>query len=180
MGFAIAQFLLAELRASGAPPEPISRGTRDMKRAYRQLACAPAHQRFQVVCLWHPTRRTWVFAELRGLAFGLAVSVLHFNRVPAHICAIARRWLAIPAINFYDDCKLTALARAAPSCWRWFKALVELLGWLFDPDKDSPMGPEGPFLGLQEDFSRVVPDGVVTVRTKEAFAARLGSSLSEA
>eukprot|EP00972_Heterocapsa_arctica_P112377 16431404-Heterocapsa_arctica.AAC.1 len=94
-----------------------------MKRAYRQIPCNAAHQRYQIICVWHPLRREWMFAELRGLAFGLSVSVLHFNRVPAHLCAIARRWLAIPAVNFYDDIKLTALQRSSASCWKFFNCL---------------------------------------------------------
>ena len=30
------------------------------------------------------------------------LSVLHFNRVPAFICAVARRWLGIVVQHFFD------------------------------------------------------------------------------
>eukprot|EP00969_Alexandrium_andersonii_P030907 1349565-Alexandrium_andersonii.AAC.1 len=61
-----------------------------MKRAFRQCPVTPAHQPFQVVCAWHPAHSDGRFAELRGLAFGLASSVLHSNRIPAQLCAVGR------------------------------------------------------------------------------------------
>ena len=91
-GLAIAASLRHHCVSNGWNPLQ-QRATRDMKRAYRQIPVCREHARWQVVCLWTPSERRWVFSELKGLAFGLAVAVLHFNRVSAQLTAIARRWL---------------------------------------------------------------------------------------
>ena len=111
------------------------RATRDMKRAYRQLPVWQKHQHFHIICAWHPLEGRWKFAELKGLAFGISVAVLHFNRVPAQIIAIARTWLGIPAINFFDDVRLHAVESCASLMWDTFNWLINKIGWLFDTER---------------------------------------------
>ena len=95
-----------------------------------------------IICAFNPQAKQWQYAELFGLAFGVPAAVIQFNRVPAMIIAISRRWLGIPAINFFDDVHIQAPAGNDTIAWSSFNWLVEKLGWLFDIDKDSPMAKE--------------------------------------
>ena len=137
------------------------RATRDMKGAYRQIPVWSQHVRFHIVALWCPIHNRWMFAELQGLAFGLAVAVLQFNRVPTFLTTIARRWLGIPAISFFDDVRLVAPEHSREDVWQAFNWLIKQLGWVFDDAKDSPMAEVGPFLGLIETLA-TVPVGFAT------------------
>ena len=83
-----------------------------MWKAYRQIPCHPDQSRYMVVMVWHPLEKKYVFGETKGLLFGLAGSVLAFNRVPAFITAVARRWLAIPVQHFFDDFRLLDVQRS--------------------------------------------------------------------
>eukprot|EP00973_Karenia_brevis_P086169 11950713-Karenia_brevis.AAC.1 len=83
--------------------------TQDMKSAYRQVPVADHHQRFSVVTVYHPIDKKWTFALLHALASGLFNAVLLYKRIPIHLMAAARRWLAIPVISFFDDFKMTDL-----------------------------------------------------------------------
>ncbi|CAK9116368.1 unnamed protein product [Durusdinium trenchii] len=152
MGVAIAQRFRALLGSPLADDLALQAATKDMKRAYRQVPVSEAHLRFSVVAVWHPTQGTWVFGILHGLAFGLLAAVLQFNRFPALIVAVARRWLAIPVINFFDDFKITEPVFAKASGGLYFDKLVSVMGWLFDPDKDKPFHSTAKFLGGLETF----------------------------
>ena len=135
--------------------------TKDMKRAYRQVPVSQQQLCFSVIAVWHPSHRRWVFGILHGLAFGLLSAVLQFNRYPALLVAIARRWLAIPVINFFDDFKITEPRFAKGSGALYFDKLMEKLGWLFDAEKDKPFTSNVVFLGGQElyfpDFVKLQP-----------------------
>eukprot|EP00973_Karenia_brevis_P090754 12404105-Karenia_brevis.AAC.1 len=89
------------------------------------------------------------------MAFGLYNAVLLFNRVPLHIVAVARRWLAIPVISFFGDFKITDVANAKGSGWYYFLELCKLLGWVLDPEKAQPMSKQIKFLGIREDISEL-------------------------
>ena len=77
--------------------------TEDMKSAFRQLPVHPESLRFTIIAVWHPEWNTWSFWRLFGMPFGLKGAVLDFNRVSAALLALARRWLAIPSLSFFDD-----------------------------------------------------------------------------
>ena len=104
----------------------LKRGTRDWKRAYRQLPRWMQHAAYHIVCAWHPDRQKWQFAELLGLCFGLLASVLHFNRWPALMVAFFRCWYGLPAINFFDDLEFTLPELACRDGWRAFIAGAQL------------------------------------------------------
>ena len=109
--------------------------TKDMKRAFRQIPVAKEHLAFSTVLVYNIEQKAWRFGVLHGMAFGLSSAVLQFNRFPAAIVAVARRWLAIPAINFFDDFKLTEPRYAQGSGAKYFDKLVRSMGWLFDEEK---------------------------------------------
>ena len=171
--FAVAQQFVAKADASGAQVPKLLRFTKDMKRAYRQISRRGKHGGFSVICLWHPELGKWVFAELLGLPFGLVSAVLHFNRLPTFIVAVARRWLGIPLTHFFDDFKGTVMEANADHSWQLFGGLVTLLGSLFDPEKDVPPGTVGPFLGAVEDYSGIQSSATIVIKAKPAFLERL-------
>ena len=133
VSMAMSQFM-AKLNPGGRQ----FRATRDMKKAYRQIPAWARHMHLHIIAIWSPVHDCWMFAELRGLAFGLAVAVIQFNRVPTFLVAVARRWLGIPAISFFDDVRMLAPDHCKEAVWAAFNWLVKQLGWQFDDSKDSP------------------------------------------
>jgi hypothetical protein len=122
--------------------------TQDMWKAYRQIPCHHSHLRYMTVMVWHPARKEWVFGESMGLLFGITGAVLSFNRVPALVVALARRWLAIPVQNFFDDLRIMDLARSNGSANRFFCILVEeILGFKLDSGKEQLPSHRAVFLG---------------------------------
>ena len=158
MGYAIVRKYRELLGHPLTGPAAIKIATKDKKRAYRQIPVLEDHLPYSTIAVYHPFRKKWVFGVLHGLAFGLSSAVLQFNRYPALIVAIARRWLAIPVISFFDDFKLTEPDFAANSGPQYFDKLVNAMGWLFDEDKNIPLTPIGKFLGGVEDFTQLDND----------------------
>jgi len=106
LGFAAAKRLR---QITGAPLTgefSVQQSVHDMEDAYRQLPVADDQVRWAVVTVWCPTGSRWLFGLLRALAFGEYAAVLYFNRLPSLLCALGRRWLAVPVIAFYDDFKV--------------------------------------------------------------------------
>ena len=79
----------------------VNAASRDMWKAFRQIPVDPSVQNFLVVCVWNEARCRWEFGLAHALVFGLSGAVVHFNRLPALLTAIARRWLAIPVQHFF-------------------------------------------------------------------------------
>ena len=157
MGIAICQRFRKLLQVAVEQSCALQSAAKDMKRAYRQVPVHTKHLCFSVIALWHPKQHKWVFGILHGLAFGLLSAVVQFNRYPALIVALARRWLAIPVINFFVDFKITEPAFAKASGGLYFDKLRSLLGWLFDSDKDRPFSTVAIFSGGLETYK---PDEV--------------------
>ena len=103
-------------------------GSSDMKRAYKQLAVHPDQHKYIVICIFNPELNKWVFAISWALPFGMSGAVLHFNRVPAFIVALCRRWMAIPVQNFFDDFRIVEPTSLEGSGFKWFKKITQLLG----------------------------------------------------
>jgi len=150
-----------------------------MKRAFRQLGVRDKDRCLHVVAVFHPSLRVWVYFELDGLAFGLGAAVLEFNRVPAQIVALARRWLAIPVVNFYDDFRITDILGAGGNANYMFEALCAWIGWWLDAGKHQPPAPIITFLGTLEDASHVEEDDEVRIQTTEERRALIVEELEE-
>ena len=125
--------------------------TQDMRRAFRQLGVRDEDRRYHIIALYEPGQG-WRFGELDGLAFGLGAAVLEFNRVPEHVCAVARRWLALPVTHFYDDFRTVDIAASAGSVDRYFADLCAWLGWQLDPSKHQVPETLIKFLGVMEEL----------------------------
>ena len=170
MGIAVCQRFRRLISQPLEGPLALHAATKDMKRAYRQVPVKCSHLRYSVIALWHPFQHKWVFGILHGLAFGLLSAVLQFNRFPALLVAIARRWLAIPVINFFDDFKITEPVFAKASGGLYFDKLANLLGWLFDPEKDKQFQTTAKFLHGLETYFPPEREGDVKNKLSRAIA----------
>ena len=125
----------------------------DMWKAYAQIPCHPEQLRFMIVMVWHPDDKRWVYAESKGLLFGLTGAVLAFNRIPALMVALARRWLAIPVQNFFDDFRIMDIMGSGGSANKFFCIFVEeILGFRMDPAKEQKPDGQAIFLGNIEQY----------------------------
>jgi len=140
--------------------------TQDMKRAFRQLGVRDQDRRYHVIALWEPGKG-WRFGELDGLAFGLGAAVLEFNRVPEHVVAVARRWLALPVTHFYDDYRLIDLLASRGSADKFFDHLCAWLGWELDPGKHQSPASLIKFLGVLEEIKDQEGGEFVTLMLEE-------------
>ena len=150
--------------------------THDMTSAYRQVAVAPEQLPFSVVAVWSPIARSWVYGELDGLPFGVTSAVVEFNRVPAFLVAVARRWLPIPVINFYDDFKVLGVKCGGGSEDRSFRELCEWTGYKLDPEKHQPPASSCTFLGTLEQYA---PAGCADTLALRPKPGRLQEIVSE-
>ena len=124
--------------------------TEDMKSAFRQLPVHPESLRFTIITVWHPEWNTWSFWRLFGMPFGLKGAVLDFNRVSAALLALARRWLAIPSLSFFDDFRTVEMLASCPSADDSFRELVDFLEFRLDPKRRQHPAPSIIFLGTLE------------------------------
>ena len=155
--------------------------SQDMWKAYRQIPGHAKQRKWMVVMVYHPIRKMWVFGEAKGLLFGLTGSVLHFNRVPAFITAVARRWLALPVQHYFDDFRLFDVKVSRGSVNKYFKLLLDaVIGYRIDPAKESIPAPMLTFLGNVEDYDPKDEDDAVQLRPKEGRAATIEASVDEA
>ena len=150
--------------------------SKDMKGAYRQMPVLEAHSQFSIICVYVPSLGQWMFCELWGLAFGLASAVIQFNRFPTLLCALARRWLALPLVAFFDDFKLTELVCGKQSGWSFLAALIKFLGPTFDPEKDSLPSTMIKFLGNVEDL-QLLPEDKAYMYPSDARRQRVKAAL---
>ena len=133
--------------------------------------CPGNNSRFAVIVIYNIETNKWVFAISWALPFGMSGAVLHFNRVPAFIVALCRRWMAIPVQNFFDDFRIVEPASLEGSGFKWFKKITLLLGWEFDPSKDFGPTEILPMLGNLEDWSKSSMDVFLVHASPERLKA---------
>ena len=143
----------------------------DMKKAYKQISISKEQLRFAVIVIYNIETHKWVYAISWALPFGMSGAVLHFNRVPAFIVALCRRWMAIPVQNFFDDFRIIEPQFLKGSGFKWFKKITNLLGWHFDPDKDHAPSVILPMLGNIENWSKTDADQFLVQATPERILA---------
>ena len=106
-----------------------------------------------------------VCSEGTGLPFGLAASVLQFNRPMEAMIAVLRRILGVPSAHYYDDVVNAGPAYAAKSDDDTTRSLFSVLRFEFDDDKHQQHAENAHFLGVSYDVSHFKA-GVIYVRIK--------------
>ena len=140
--------------------------TSDMWKAFRQIPVCDEHLPFHIVAVFCQKTGSMLYAPLDGMAFGLAAAVHQFNRVPAFLLAVARRFLAIPVVGFYDDYRITDLEMARGSADATFQALLSWLHIRLDAKKHQPPSSMITFIGAVEDSSRAGYEEEVFLKPK--------------
>ena len=154
--------------------------TQDMWKAYRQIPCHEDQIQYMTVMVWHPDKKEWMFGESKGLLFGLTGAVLAFNRVPALIVAIARRWLAIPVQNFFDDFRIMDIAKSNGSANRFFCLLTqEVLGFRVDSAKEQKPDCRAIFLGNLEIYKMDDASDAMMVAPKPGRAKAISEEIDK-
>ena len=67
-----------------------------------------------------------------AMLFGLMAAVLQFNRVSGLLVALARRWIALPVLGYFDDFKYTVLAGGGGGCSNVRQTVVPLDQAMFE------------------------------------------------
>ena len=150
--------------------------TNDLKKAYRQMPSG--HPEVTVVALWNPAARRVEFFIVYGLPFGLAASVLQFNRPMEAMIAALRRILGVPSAHYYDDVVNAGPAYAAKSDDDTTRSLFSVLRFEFDDDKHQQHADSAHFLGVSYDVSHFKA-GVIYVRIKPERKAKIAAMLQE-
>ena len=83
----------------GRPPPEVKGGTDDVRKAFRVLPAAVVF----VIAVWDPVRNVVAYFIVLGFIFGAYSAVLGWNRYPALIAHVARRFLAVATLYYYDD-----------------------------------------------------------------------------
>ena len=123
------------LLRSLAPNEKLAGWVLDERKAYRQVAIAPEHRRFSVICLKEPSSGRPAFFVMIGHSFGLVSAVYNYNRRSAAINEILVKLFDLVAFSFYDDkygfetVRTVSSAHQVAQCVHWW------LGALFDQKK---------------------------------------------
>ena len=152
------------------PVQGFEYGLRDVKKAFRRIPVIWCG--LSAVILWDPRRRRSVGFLVPGFNFGTISAVMAWNRVPAHLCHVGRRLLAIPVVGYYDD---FGVGGAACERGSGFWALGQLgrhyfgfapskdvyptQGWTIADGKEKPLAP----LGVMHDFRCTPNTGFVLV-----------------
>ena len=96
-----------------------------------------------MIAVWHPQNGCWKFFQMFAMLFSFMAAVLQFNRVSGLLVALARRWIALPVLGYFDDFKYIVLAGGGGGCSNVrqtavpvdqaiFGVLVSWLGYVLD------------------------------------------------
>ena len=100
----------------------------DLKGAYKQLACHPAHRCFSIIAL--PKRSGAVeYFEALSLMFGQTAAVYGFLRFSRALSALSSELLLSACVEFFDDFSQIEPVQTSESAHSSFEDLLQLLGW---------------------------------------------------
>jgi len=125
-------------------------GTEDLKRAYRQVAVCPEDLRWN--CTMYPWYGDIRFSIVLGLVFGLAASVVGFNRVSLFLEFVMRMFLLLVVLHYYDDFSFMEFFETSQQVQDLLYVVTSLLGFFLDRGKSQ--GPTGiwKWLGAMKAF----------------------------
>ena len=120
---------------SKCPGSQLAGWVLDERKAYRQVAIAPEHRKFSVICMKDPEKDRVAFFVMIGHSFGLVSAVYNYNRRSAAINEILVSLFNLVAFSFYDDKYGFETVETAPSAHWVAQSLHWWLGAHFDSKK---------------------------------------------
>ena len=148
----VARVFAAQCAAAGVPMVALLFGLDDMRAAYNRVPVDAAWA--NVFAIYSFVKRDVVYYYTPGHCFGMASSVLNFNRFPFLMCAMARVLYAVPVASFFDDYLIVDAAAGGASGQECLAGCHELVGQAVEPKKRKPMATANVGLGTHADVSR--------------------------
>ena len=152
----------------------------DLPDAFRGLPIAPADQRAAVVAVFDQTRRQWRFTVMKGCPFGLGSVVVHFNRYPALLVAVARRLFGLMHGAYFDDNILIEPHVTAPAADDVLNELLRALGTPPKPSKRFDMASHRVFLGAAVTHIHTEHGCSMVLAPKEATRQQVQADIQQA
>ena len=164
----VSALVLEECMRLGIDMLEMAIGFEDLTAAYRFLPNSQPH--FTVFCVWRfsdgKSVPCPVFYYVPGHNFGMASSVLNFNRFPKLMVAMARSLLALPVSQYFDDYFIMDLRCAGGSGQTGLQQLHLLLNRPLDAGKRQSMASKRVGLGVVIDVAAVRSEWAIVVSTK--------------
>ena len=173
--------LLAQSKPSGKAeqePDSLVGSSEDWERGYRQRACTQDHLRFNVVAFWHCGLKKVLFWVYFGLLFGLASSVVAFNRTPALLVAVLRRVAGVPAFHYFDDLGLVDRASLGKVGQNLLQLVHTSAGFALDGGKAQERETSWVFLGVLYKLREALSKGLIVADAKPGRRAQILARLN--
>ena len=145
--------------AAGRTAPRLLIGLDDMRAAYRRIPVASPW--FTVFAIWSFVRRRVEYYFLPGHTFGMASSVLNFNRFPHLLVAMSRTLFAVVCDHFFDDYVIVDSVDGGSSGQEALAFAHELVGQAVEPKKRKGMAQRNVALGQLADVSRAHDEQLV-------------------
>jgi hypothetical protein len=145
----------------------------DWTRGYRQRACDAASLALNVVAFWHPELKKVLFWVYFGLLFGLASSVISFNRTPALLVAVLRRVAGVPSFHYFDDLGLVDLSSLSILGQKLVRLVHSSAGFLLDSDKALAPDVSWVFLGILYLLEKAFSNALIVADAKPGRRAAI-------
>lgn len=155
--------------------DSIEESTDDVKKAYRRIPCA----RCWVVFFWNVRTRRVEAVIVPSFVFGAVSAVMAWNRFPAMMVHMSRRFLACTSGHFFDDLQRADPAYAGRSAQRAESELFSLVGIGFEPSKSTDPNQLSVSLGVLKDYTHVPLRAVVYMSVTEERREKLLQALEE-
>ena len=130
-----------------------------MRAAYRRIPVDSPW--FTVFAIWSFLRSRVEYYFLPGHTFGMASSVLNFNRFPHLLVAMCRTLFAVACDHFFDDYVIVDSDEGGESGQAALAFGHELIGQSVEPKKRKRMAGANVALGQYADVSRVHSEALV-------------------
>ena len=131
----------------------------DWWKGFRQIFPTRSDMAVAIAAVKHPVTAAWLFAQMRGVPFGLGTAVNQFGRMAALQTAIARRILYFVLGHYADDTAAVDGERSASGAQDHVQRLAVVLGIKLSDTKRKPAAAMRDFLGHEHDLSRIRSDG---------------------
>ena len=130
----------------------------DWWKGFRQIFPTEEDMAVAITAVQEPTTAEWLYAQLRGVPFGLGTAVNQFGRPAALLTAAARRLLYLILGHYADDTGAVDSGRQSRMAKRDFEEMAEIMGIRLSTKTPMRAATMADFLGHAHDMSRVRTD----------------------